>query len=463
MSSKLVFGVEGLDKLFSDVLKPPATIAIAGHPGAGKTTLAATICYYNALNGHRCLYVSLQEDKVKLFRNMRNLGIDLEALEGKGLVKFVEFPLYSEVSEIANEISKIVSSENFGVVVVDSINPLLQAVEGDYGKRAWLQNYFYNLARVVNGVMVLVAELPFGREYIELGAIEFVVDAIMILKHSIERGLVTRRIEVRKARGAPLHIAEMLFSIEQGKGIVVYIPPMLEKIAREGREIEIPCRKMKSIMNVSAHLHKGMVVYLAYPPDARPLNYIPLFIGMAVLNNMKIHVISYLYPPETIKLLIYRSFRDLIELERIERIVNRFVRISSLNPFMYSIGELLHKELSMILEDDDIIAFHGIDVLQMVVHDRGNYMQNLYNQLNYLKDEQKLIVRIGSIIDEEMYRMNAAISDVVMRFELEHANRSPVYSLFMWRRGLTKPFILREDELMECINEVSEKVKQLSI
>jgi circadian clock protein KaiC len=83
MSRGFVFGVEGLDKLFGEALKPPVTIVIAGHPGAGKTTLASSICYYNAINGHKCFYVSLQEDKAKLYGNMRNLGLDLE---GSGLV-----------------------------------------------------------------------------------------------------------------------------------------------------------------------------------------------------------------------------------------------------------------------------------------------------------------------------------------------------------------------------------------
>jgi circadian clock protein KaiC len=463
LGSRLAFGVEGLDKLFSDVMRPPVTIVVAGNPGAGKTTLASTICYYNALNGHKCLYVSLQEDREKLFSNMKNLGIDLEPLERKGLVKFIKFPLYSDVSEIANEINNSISTENFSIIVIDSINPLLQAVESDYAKRAWLQNYFCSLAKLVSGVVVLVAELPFGRKRVELGAIEFVVDAMVILKHSIERGLVSRSVEVRKARGAPLHIAEMPFSIQQGKGIIVYVPLVLEEIAREGREIEIPCKEIKSRMSMVAHLHRGMVIYIAYPPDARPLNFIPLFMGVAALNKMKVHVISYLYPPESVRLLIYRSFYGLIDKERFERLVSNFVMVHSLNPFTYSLSELLHKELTMISEDDDIVAFHGVDVLWAVMRSRGEYLQNLYNQLNYLKSRQKLVIRMGSVISEEMYRVNAALSDLVMRFELEHKDGDTEYKVYIWRRGLEKPLVLRENELARCIAEVAEKIVQADI
>ena len=462
MSRGFVFGVEGLDKLFGEALKPPATIVIAGHPGAGKTTLASSICYYNAINGHKCFYVSLQEDKAKLYGNMRNLGLDLEALESKGLIKFAKFPLYSEVSEIANEISSAVSSEGFSVVVIDSVNPLLQAVKGDYGKRAWLQNYFYDLARVINGVVVLVAEFPFGKKRIELGAIEFVVDAMIILKHDIERGLLTRKIEIRKARGAPLHIAEMPFTIQQGKGLVVYVPPILEEIAREGPEISIPCEKLRSIMGDEAYLHKGMVLFIAYPPDARPLLYVPVLFGIIIANNLRAHVISYLYPPEIVKLLIYKSLGAFIERERVEMLVDKHIKVSGINPFTYSLCELLYKELEILSKESDIVVFHSVDIPYAMVRDKGEYLQQLYNQINYLKNMQKLVVRIASVTSEEMYNLNTAISDVVMRFELERKDSDLEYKLYVWRRGLAKPFILGTKDLMECICEITEKIKKLS-
>ncbi|MEM2297511.1 MAG: ATPase domain-containing protein [Ignisphaera sp.] len=63
--SKAIFGIEALDKMISDALRFPSLVVVAGHPGAGKTTLASSICYANALKNLKCLYLSFQEDKEK--------------------------------------------------------------------------------------------------------------------------------------------------------------------------------------------------------------------------------------------------------------------------------------------------------------------------------------------------------------------------------------------------------------
>jgi circadian clock protein KaiC len=459
MGDSFTFGVAELDKLFSFVLKPPSTIVIAGHPGAGKTTLASTICYANALNNSRCLYISLQEDEEKLFANMKRLGIDFYTLKNHGLIKYISIPLYANIEDVVNEINNIISSGEYRVIVIDSINALLQTSKEDYAKRAWLQNYFYNLPRILNGICILISELSFGEETLKLGAIEFVADAIIILKHKISNGLLIRKIEVRKARSAPLHIAEFPFTILEGRGIKVYVPPLLEKVAREGPEIDVACSKLRNILG---HLHKGMTVYITYPPDARPLIYIPILIGLTVLNNLKTHVISYLYPPETIKILIQKSFSGVdIDYSIIENILNRFFIFNSINPFTYSIDELLMKELSMVLESSDIVVFHGVDILQTVAP-KELYIQPLYNQLNYLKDTGKLVVRIGGMVNEDIYRVNAMLSDVVMRHDIEYRNGSGVYKLYIWRRGIN-PNIIQYEEILECRNEIVQKIKSLKL
>jgi peptide/nickel transport system ATP-binding protein len=41
---------------FSLPLNKPEIFTIAGETGSGKTTLATSICYNNAINNNRCLY-----------------------------------------------------------------------------------------------------------------------------------------------------------------------------------------------------------------------------------------------------------------------------------------------------------------------------------------------------------------------------------------------------------------------
>ena len=60
---------------------------VAGHPGAGKTTLAAQFIYAGLKNEEPGLYISLSERKDDFIRHMKKLGIDFETYEEKGGVQ----------------------------------------------------------------------------------------------------------------------------------------------------------------------------------------------------------------------------------------------------------------------------------------------------------------------------------------------------------------------------------------
>ena len=82
-----------LDRILRDAIQPGTLLVISGHPGSGKTTLASTICYANALQGRKRLYISFQESKEKLYINMARLGLNLEEIERRGLLNHLKLPL----------------------------------------------------------------------------------------------------------------------------------------------------------------------------------------------------------------------------------------------------------------------------------------------------------------------------------------------------------------------------------
>lgn len=127
--------------------------------------------------------------------------MDFGELESRDLFKYYGLPIIMDpelINTLINELSTY--SSKYKVLVVDSFTPLSRLIEKNSEIRAILQNFFYNLAKIEKSLVVLVAEIPMGREALNLGDIEFVSDVVLFLRQCMERGLVTRFIEIRKAR-----------------------------------------------------------------------------------------------------------------------------------------------------------------------------------------------------------------------------------------------------------------------
>ena len=457
-SEFLGLGISGLDELLGNFISPPFTIVIAGHPGSGKTTMASTICYYNALKGHKCLYISLQEDKEKLFEYMSKLGLDLGKIESEGLLKFVKIPMTLDLEGVAETISRFASGE-YKVLVIDSVNALLDVIEKNSEKRSWLQNFFYTISRVINGLLVLVAEMPYGSESLELGSIEFVSDAVLILKHRIEEGFLVKTLEVRKARGVPVLLAEVPFSISKGRGIEVYVPTILEEVPEGRKRIELPCDLLHRTLN---HVHDGMVVNITYPPESDYVDLALLLLSLAIKENMKILFISYKYPPNSIREAILRNLIDRgLDEDLSKRLIENYVVFKSINPFSFNVSQLVIRELSLIKElDPDIVIFHGVEIPRHTT-DISYHIRELYNQMNYLKKLGKIVVRVGAYTDDLSYRLESRVADIVVRLEYEGSEGHLGYKAYLWRR-FRKPYVATQKEIDGCIEEAVGIVKELA-
>jgi len=65
-----------------------SSILISGTSGTGKTSVAAHFVDAACRRGERCLYFAFEESPRQIIRNMRSIGIDLQASVSKGLLEF---------------------------------------------------------------------------------------------------------------------------------------------------------------------------------------------------------------------------------------------------------------------------------------------------------------------------------------------------------------------------------------
>jgi circadian clock protein KaiC len=455
---KYTTGIPGLDRLIGEIVAP-YTILLAGHPGAGKTTLATTICYANTLQGKKCLYLSFYEDKEKYYRYMKRLGLDLESAEAKGLFKFIRLPLTLELELVMNEISKTIT-EGYDVVVVDSVSVLLEPVMGSSEKRAWLLNYFYQLPALINGLVVLVAELPFGEEKLGLGSVEFVVDAMVLLKHRVEEGFLTRILEVRKARGAPIHIAETYFTITEGYGVSVFTPPVLAEIPYENGEVSLVCSELEK---AAGHYHRGFIINVFYPAEPGVgLEALLGILALAVKNNMRALVVSYTHPSQLLHEVIkYRLIRGGLSSEKADKVIEKYMAITALNPFAHSLTQLAAREQALIDQvKPGIVVFYGVHLPRSTTSNYAVFLKELFNEAMYLKSKGIIVFRVGTCLDEYSCSAETSISDLTYRFERvlredgKLANRVYVY------RRFREPRVFGDNIIDQCMKEWVEFIKQ---
>jgi circadian clock protein KaiC len=454
---RLSLGVPGLDRLIGEV-EVPYTLLVAGHPGAGKTTLASTVCYANAVQGRRCLYITFYEDREKLFRFMKRLGLDLESAESRGLLRFVRLPQTIDVNAVVGEVNKLLT-EGFYVVVVDSVTALLEPVKESAERRAWLLNYFYQLPAVFGGLLILVAELPYGEEKLGLGSVEFVADATILLKHRIEDGFLARLIEVRKARGAPMRVAETYFAIAEGAGLMVFAPPVLADLPPEGRDT-ILCETAEG----AVRFRRGFIVNFFYPPEpGAGIDALIWALAAAARNGMKVLVVSYTRPAPVLREAVERRLAEYgLSGEEISRLIDRHMEIVALNPFAHSLTQLVARELTIIEQrKPDIVLFWGIHL------PRGSdgyvaVLKELFNELMYLKSRGITVLRAGPCLDEEVCNAETSISDLTARFVREFREDGSAQTKIYFYERFEEPRMFPSSVVSEFMKRCVEILREYS-
>ena len=182
-------GVEGLEEVLGGGLRAGTTVLIEGDPGAGKTVLAATICYANAVRERPCLYVSLRE-RWEVFREeMLGLGMDFEELSALHLFRYVRLPVIvstSALGTVAKVITDHVAKLGPRVVVVDDIKLMTSAYRFNLRKtRSIIQNFLYDPSSVIKGVTVFVASWN-GEHATVIKEFEHVADVVLELRVSVD-------------------------------------------------------------------------------------------------------------------------------------------------------------------------------------------------------------------------------------------------------------------------------------
>jgi circadian clock protein KaiC len=103
-----------------------SSVLVSGTAGTGKTSLAVLFAVAACQRGERALYFTFEESTSQIIRNMLSIGIDLEPLLQKGLLRFqANRPTFAGLEMHVTTISKAILAFKPQVVIVDPLTTFI--------------------------------------------------------------------------------------------------------------------------------------------------------------------------------------------------------------------------------------------------------------------------------------------------------------------------------------------------
>ena len=235
------FGNDELDELLG-TMEPGSVLLIEGLPGSGKTIFASSLVYENLVsNDFRALYLTFGEVPEKLIKYARSVGIPLNALVEQNKIHIKRIPMVCDTDLVERVTAVITESiDNYDIVVIDSVTPLIKLLEYYDTKRAWFQTSLYDFISGRDSLLVMIADM-LSQEDPDLRILEFLSDIVLELTYIQGAGAVAERfITIKKFRGRDIKVSSVPFAISNN-GILV-LNYVNSKVVEERRKITKPIR-----------------------------------------------------------------------------------------------------------------------------------------------------------------------------------------------------------------------------
>lgn len=197
-------GLEGLDAMLGGTgFYRGSSILLSGPAGTGKSSLAAHFVDAACRRGERCVYFLFEESPSQYMRNMRSIGIHLEAWVKDGSLHFrAARPAVLGLEQHLVAMHGQIEEVRPAAVVVDPINDLLSAGTANAAKATLLRLVDY---LKTNHITALFTSLTAGggHEQTTDTSISSLMDTWILQRIVEAQGQRHRGVYVLKSRGMP--------------------------------------------------------------------------------------------------------------------------------------------------------------------------------------------------------------------------------------------------------------------
>ena len=205
-SKRIPTGINGFDKLIGGGLVNESVCLLVGGAGSGKTIFATQFLIEGVKRNEPGVFITFEEKKDRFYSEMKSLGWNLEELEKKKKIAFIEYTpeqVKKMLEEGGGEVEVIIEEMKAKRIVIDSISSFALLFESELEKREAALALFGLLRKwKVTSILTLEHEPSVKKGSVHISTpLEFEVDGIVILYFVRPDGTRIRELEILKMRG----------------------------------------------------------------------------------------------------------------------------------------------------------------------------------------------------------------------------------------------------------------------
>jgi circadian clock protein KaiC len=203
--SELPSGIAELDMLFGGGVSRGSTSLFMGPAGCGKSTIATKFLQSAADRGERGIMFACDETVESVLTRSRGLGIPLEKHCDKKTINIQELhPADLSPGEFIDQVRSDVEKKRCRVLIIDSLNGLLNAMQGEHAMLVQLHELLSYLRHM--GVTTFMVMAQTGIVGTQMGSpidVSYLADNVLLFRYFESQGGVRQAISVLKRRSGP--------------------------------------------------------------------------------------------------------------------------------------------------------------------------------------------------------------------------------------------------------------------
>lgn len=215
-------GVKELDALFNGGVQRGTSTLVAGPAGCGKSTLCSQFVLSAAKRGEKTAIFTFDETRQSFTVRSRGLGMDLDRYLDNGTIHLEQVdPAELSPGEFVHRIRAGVEQKQWRIVVIDSLNGLMNSMSEEQGLTVQLHELLSYLNQVgVASFMVLAQYGLLGGSMTSPADVSYLADNVLLLRYFEAAGEVRQAISVMKRRSGPHERSIRELQLTTGKLII---------------------------------------------------------------------------------------------------------------------------------------------------------------------------------------------------------------------------------------------------